>query len=92
MFKKIILKLGSLSVGLVSLIYIFNPGAGIIEVIPDNIPGIGNLDEFVASIVMVLVLKYFGLDITKYTGRNKKISMAESSNNREGENADTKGL
>ena len=26
-------------------IYILNPGAGIIELIPDNIPIIGNLDE-----------------------------------------------
>ena len=27
------------------LIYILNPGAGVIELIPDNIPIIGNLDE-----------------------------------------------
>lgn len=34
-------------------IYLLNPGWGVIELIPDNIPGIGNLDE--AGAVLLLV-------------------------------------
>ncbi|MBN1872813.1 MAG: DUF1232 domain-containing protein [Anaerolineae bacterium] len=34
--------------GLVGLLYVLNPTAGVIEAIPDNLPFIGNLDEGVA--------------------------------------------
>lgn len=33
---------------LLSLIYILNPTAGVLELLPDNLPIIGNLDEGVA--------------------------------------------
>lgn len=33
---------------LIGTIYAFNPTAGVLELIPDNIPFIGNLDEGVA--------------------------------------------
>lgn len=51
--------------GLISLIYLVNPTAGIIELIPDNIPFIGNLDEAGAAMLFVASLRYFGLDITR---------------------------
>lgn len=34
------------------LIYILNPGAGFFELLPDNLPGIGNLDEGVAAVLV----------------------------------------
>jgi hypothetical protein len=34
--------------GLVGLVYMLNPTAGILELLPDNLPIIGNLDEGVA--------------------------------------------
>ena len=34
--------------GLVAVIYLLNPGAGLFEMIPDNLPFIGNLDEVAA--------------------------------------------
>lgn len=49
-------------VGLLSLIYLTNPGAGIVELIPDNIPGMGNLDEGLAAFLLLNCLAYFGLD------------------------------
>lgn len=50
--------------GLIALIYIVNPGAGIIELIPDNIPLVGNLDEAGATLLLFAALKYFGVDFT----------------------------
>jgi uncharacterized membrane protein YkvA (DUF1232 family) len=35
------------------LLYLINPGAGVIELIPDNIPGIGNLDEAGATALLI---------------------------------------
>jgi len=49
--------------GILSLLYILNPGAGIFELIPDNIPIIGNLDEATAVMVLLACLRYFGIDI-----------------------------
>ncbi|MEM7034151.1 MAG: hypothetical protein AAF629_31710 [Chloroflexota bacterium] len=38
--------------GLVGLIYILNPTWGIIELIPDNLPFVGNIDEGVAAVLI----------------------------------------
>ena len=53
-----------LACGLVALIYLTNPGAGIIELIPDNVPLVGNLDEAGATLLLFSALKYFGVDFT----------------------------
>lgn len=58
--------------GLIGFIYLANPTAGIIELIPDNIPFIGNLDEAAASLLVIGALRYFGIDLTKFLfGRNQ---------------------
>ncbi|MCZ7553457.1 MAG: DUF1232 domain-containing protein [Anaerolineales bacterium] len=49
----------------VGLIYVLNPTLGIIELIPDNLPIIGNLDEGVA-----FMLIWFGL-VEFFRGREK---------------------
>jgi hypothetical protein len=41
---------------LIGLIYILNPGFGFLELIPDNLPFVGNLDEGVA-----MMLIWYGL-------------------------------
>lgn len=56
---------------LLSLVYLINPGAGIIEFIPDNLPIIGNLDEATATAVLLACARYFGLDITRFFGRKE---------------------
>jgi len=38
--------------GVVGFIYMLNPTAGLIELIPDNIPIVGNLDEGVAMLLI----------------------------------------
>ena len=34
------------------LIYLFNPTAGIIEILPDNLPWVGNIDEGAAALAL----------------------------------------
>jgi len=51
--------------GIFGLIYIINPGAGIIEFIPDAVPIIGNLDEAGATLLILGALRYIGVDLTK---------------------------
>jgi uncharacterized membrane protein YkvA (DUF1232 family) len=57
--------------GLLSVVYLINPSAGIIEIIPDNLPGLGNLDEAAAAALLISCLAYFGFDITKIFGGKK---------------------
>jgi len=51
--------------GIISLLYLLNPTAGIFEFIPDNMPFVGNLDEGVATTLLLMCLGYFGLNPTK---------------------------
>ncbi len=62
----------TLTCGMIGLIYILNPTAGIIEFIPDNIPFIGNLDEAGAIILILGCLRYFGIDLTNFFNSKKK--------------------
>ncbi|RZF22794.1 DUF1232 domain-containing protein [Halobacteriovorax vibrionivorans] len=43
----------------IGVIYILNPTAGVIEIIPDNLPYIGNLDEAGAVLLIISCLKKF---------------------------------
>jgi uncharacterized membrane protein YkvA (DUF1232 family) len=38
--------------GMVGLVYILNPTMGVFELIPDNLPIVGNLDEGAAAILV----------------------------------------
>jgi uncharacterized membrane protein YkvA (DUF1232 family) len=40
-----------------SLFYIANPGAGVVELIPDNLPFVGNLDEAAAVGLAIALAK-----------------------------------
>ena len=44
-------------------LYLINPTAGVIEVIPDVIPIIGNLDEAAAVALLISGLSYFGVNV-----------------------------
>ncbi len=59
------------------VLYILNFGFGAIELVPDNIPIIGNFDE--AGIIMMLVncLKYFGIDLTNFFERKPSAKKTE---------------
>jgi hypothetical protein len=52
-----------------SLLYLINPGAGFFELIPDNLPLVGNLDEAAAAALLMAGLRYFGLDLSPFRRR-----------------------
>lgn len=56
-------KIGVFLLGLFALIYLLNPTAGLFELIPDNIPLIGNLDEAAAVTLLLMCLRYFGYEL-----------------------------
>jgi uncharacterized membrane protein YkvA (DUF1232 family) len=66
--KNIIAILG----GMLGIIYILNPTAGFLELIPDNIPFIGNMDEAAAVILILGCLRHFDIDLTGYFKRKDK--------------------
>ena len=57
--------------GLLAALYIVNPGAGVFELIPDNLPLVGNLDEAAAVALLLMCLRYFGIDLTNLFRRDK---------------------
>jgi hypothetical protein len=63
--------------GIISLLYLLNIGVGVIEAIPDNIPFVGNLDEAGAAALLLMCLRYFGIDLTKILERAPKKSEKE---------------
>lgn len=54
--------------GILGVIYLFNPTAGVFEIIPDNFPLIGNLDEVAACALVLAAFRYFGVDLTAFLG------------------------
>lgn len=49
----------------ISVLYLINPTAGIFEFIPDAIPIIGNIDEGIATTLLLSGMSYFGYNITE---------------------------
>lgn len=58
------------SLGTLSALYLANIGAGVVELIPDNLPLIGNLDEAAATLILLNCLAYFGINF----GRTPQIT------------------
>jgi hypothetical protein len=55
--------------GILSALFLLNFTAGFIEVIPDNFPVLGNLDEAAATALLINCLAYFGVDIGHFFKR-----------------------
>lgn len=48
---------------LISALYLANVTGGFIEFSPDNLPGIGNIDEFLFSLLLVFCLQKLGINL-----------------------------
>ena len=69
--------------GLLSLVYLLNPTAGVFELIPDNFPIIGNLDEAAAVAIILATFRYYGIDLTSFLGRGVR-DRSKSSGKKDG--------
>ena len=49
--------------GLIGGLYLLNPTAGLIELIPDNVPIIGNLDEAAATALLIFAIREVGRNL-----------------------------
>lgn len=67
----------------VSFVYLINPGAGFLELIPDNFPIIGNLDEAAACAIILAAFRYYGIDLTSFLGRGVR-DRSQSSGRKDG--------
>ena len=67
--------------GIISLLYLCNIGVGVIEAIPDNIPFVGNLDEAGAAVLLLMCLRYFGIDLTKILKKSPGATDKKEPNN-----------
>jgi uncharacterized membrane protein YkvA (DUF1232 family) len=59
--------------GALSFIYLLNPTLGVFELLPDNIPLLGNVDDATAAMVLLGALRYFGWDLTRLFVRQRAI-------------------
>lgn len=60
--------------GIVAGVYLVNPTFGFFEILPDNLPIVGNIDEAAATAILLGALTYFGIDVSNFFGKraNKK--------------------
>jgi len=54
--------------GLASALYLVYPSLGVFELLPDALPLVGSIDEGTASLLLISVLRYYGLDLTRLFG------------------------
>jgi len=47
-------------------VYMINPTAGIFELLPDNLPVVGNLDEAAVVFIMFAAMRYLGLRLPEF--------------------------
>lgn len=59
-------------IGVASVIYLLNPTWGVFELIPDNLPFFGNIDEASITLLLLWVLQYFGIDPLKWFKKEEK--------------------
>lgn len=76
--KKILNHLIIGGLGVFSAVYLINPTAGFVELIPDNIPVIGNLDEAAAVTILISCLAYFGFDAGRFFGHKDEKASEDS--------------
>lgn len=70
--RRLIKEMTMIGLGVFCVIYLLNPTLGWIEFIPDVVPIIGNIDEAGATLILINVLKYYGIDLTMFQKQQTK--------------------
>ncbi len=71
-------------IGVIALIYLMNPGWGVFEFLPDNLPIVGNLDEAGATALLLSSLAYYGINIHSVFKPEEKEVLKEKNGNENG--------
>ena len=58
-------------IGCISALYLANPTMGFVEVAPDNLPVIGNIDEAAVTLILISCFAYFGIDVRPFIASMK---------------------
>jgi hypothetical protein len=66
-----------LALAAIAVIYLINPTFGLLELIPDNAPLVGNLDEAGATLILLNTLRHYGLDLTRLFARPSEDEIRE---------------
>lgn len=66
-----------LALAALMILYLVNPTAGFIELLPDNLPLIGNLDEATATLILLRIAAYYGINLSWLTDRKPPRSRRE---------------
>ncbi|MEZ4485496.1 MAG: DUF1232 domain-containing protein [Syntrophotaleaceae bacterium] len=61
-----------LLLGVSCIVYLLNPGAGFFELIPDNLPLVGNLDDGLVLALLIMCLQHFGIKLPDIFSRKKE--------------------
>ncbi len=61
--RGVLVKVSAAMVALVSAVYLLNPGFGVFELLPDNLPGVGNLDEAFFEYAFLASLSALGVNL-----------------------------
>ncbi len=56
--------------GILGILYMLNFGFGILEILPDNLPFVGNMDEAAALFLIYSSLDYFEINVKSLFTRN----------------------
>ncbi len=63
--------------GILAFLYLVNPTFGLFELLPDNLPLVGNIDEATATMVLLGALRYFGWDLTNLFVKRQAIDFGK---------------
>ena len=54
-------------------VYMINPTAGIFELLPDNLPVVGNLDEAAVVFIMLAAMRYLGMHLPEFIEKYARV-------------------
>ena len=54
-------------------VYMINPTLGVFELVPDNLPVVGNLDEAAVVFIMFAAMRYLGLRLPEFIEKYARV-------------------